>query len=171
MLHEEALRDLYRLRSVVRTVTCRKFQWTGHVARTGETRNSYRISVGNLLGNVHLEDRKGDGRRTLRWIFGWWVVRRGGGCNLLKIVSNDGHWYWRCCTLWFLYHNVGYLASYWLRQKWLFIDYFKIAAPYLFVSSFWTLAKFRSQQNNSLQYTTTVFCSKSGTAKFVQVAY
>jgi hypothetical protein len=36
-------------------------RWAGHVARIEETRNAFRIFVGNLIGNVDLENQ-GDRR-------------------------------------------------------------------------------------------------------------
>jgi len=35
-------------------------------SNSSSKKNAYRIMVGNLLENVHLEDREGDGRITLR---------------------------------------------------------------------------------------------------------
>jgi hypothetical protein len=37
-------------------------------SKVGETRNAYRISMAEPLGNVDFEDREEDGRITLRWI-------------------------------------------------------------------------------------------------------
>jgi hypothetical protein len=33
-----------------------------------EARKVYRFSVSKLLGSIHLEDLKGNGRITLRWL-------------------------------------------------------------------------------------------------------
>jgi hypothetical protein len=40
------------------------------MTRVGHTRNEYKILVGKALGKVQFEDRKGDGRITLRWSLG-----------------------------------------------------------------------------------------------------
>jgi len=45
------------------------------------------------LGNIHLKDRGGDERITLRWILGKWDVRREAGWNWFIIVSNGGFWH------------------------------------------------------------------------------
>jgi hypothetical protein len=54
-LHNEDLRDLYSLPSIIRIIKSRRIRWVGHVARMGEERNAYR-----LLG------RKPEGKRPLR---------------------------------------------------------------------------------------------------------
>jgi hypothetical protein len=62
------LRCLSRSPTIVRLVKSRRLQCVWNVARMGETNKAYRILVGNLLRNVHLQDRKGEGKRILRWI-------------------------------------------------------------------------------------------------------
>jgi hypothetical protein len=54
-LHNEELRDLYSLPSVIRMIKGRSMRWAGHVARLGEERNAYRLLVG-----------RPEGRRPLR---------------------------------------------------------------------------------------------------------
>jgi hypothetical protein len=54
-LHNDELRDLYSLPSIIRTIKSRKMRWVGHVARMGEKRNAYRFLVG-----------KPEGKRPLR---------------------------------------------------------------------------------------------------------
>jgi hypothetical protein len=44
-LHNEELRDLYSLPSIIRIIKSRRTRWTGHVARMGEKRNAYRLLV------------------------------------------------------------------------------------------------------------------------------
>jgi hypothetical protein len=59
-LHNEELRDLYSLPSIIRIIKLRRMRWVGHVARMEEKRNTYRLLVG-----------KPEGRRTLvrrRWV-------------------------------------------------------------------------------------------------------
>jgi hypothetical protein len=45
-LHNEELHNLYSLPNIIRMIKPRRMRWVGHVARTGETRNAYRILVG-----------------------------------------------------------------------------------------------------------------------------
>jgi hypothetical protein len=47
--------------SNVRAVKSRRLQWTGYVARLGETRNAYRILVGKQVGKHPL------GSLRIRW--------------------------------------------------------------------------------------------------------
>jgi hypothetical protein len=44
-LHNEELRDLYSLPSIIRIIKSRRMRWAGHVARMGEKRNGYRLLV------------------------------------------------------------------------------------------------------------------------------
>jgi hypothetical protein len=44
-LHNEELRDLYSLPSIIRIIKSSRVRWAGHVARMGEKRNAYRLSV------------------------------------------------------------------------------------------------------------------------------
>jgi hypothetical protein len=39
-LHNEELRDLYSLPSIIRIIKSRRMRWAGHVARMGEKRNA-----------------------------------------------------------------------------------------------------------------------------------
>jgi hypothetical protein len=45
-LHNEELRDLYSLPSIIRIMKSRRMRWADHVARMGEKRNAYRLLVG-----------------------------------------------------------------------------------------------------------------------------
>jgi hypothetical protein len=44
-MHNEELHNFYSSPSIIRMITSRRMRWKGHVARKGEKRNSYRISV------------------------------------------------------------------------------------------------------------------------------
>jgi hypothetical protein len=61
-LHIEELHDLYSSPSIIRIMKSRRMRWTGHVARTREKRNVYRLLVGNPEGKRPL----GTPRR--RWV-------------------------------------------------------------------------------------------------------
>jgi hypothetical protein len=78
-LHNEELRDLYSSPSTIRIIESRRMRWAGHVARTGEKRNTCRLLVGKPVGKRPL------GRPRRRWVdnirmdlgeVGW------GGCGL-----------------------------------------------------------------------------------------
>ena len=49
-LHNEELNDLYSSPNIVRMITSRRMRWVGHVARVGEERGVYRVSVGKPEG-------------------------------------------------------------------------------------------------------------------------
>jgi hypothetical protein len=43
-------RDLYSSPSIIKVIKLRRMRWAGHVARTGEKGNAYRLLVGNPEG-------------------------------------------------------------------------------------------------------------------------
>jgi hypothetical protein len=49
-LHNEELRHLYSLPSIIIIIKSRRMKWAGHVARRGEKRNAYRLLVGKPEG-------------------------------------------------------------------------------------------------------------------------
>jgi len=49
-IHNEELRDLYSLPSIVRVVKLRRMRWAVHVARMGEGRVVHRVLVGKPEG-------------------------------------------------------------------------------------------------------------------------
>jgi hypothetical protein len=53
---------LYSSPNIIRMIKSRGIRWAGHVARMGETRNAYRILVGNPEGKRPL------GRSRSRWV-------------------------------------------------------------------------------------------------------
>jgi hypothetical protein len=61
-LHNEELRDLYTLPSIIRIIKSRRMRWAGHVAGMGEKRNAYRLLVGKSEGKRPL------GRPRRRWV-------------------------------------------------------------------------------------------------------
>jgi hypothetical protein len=46
---------LYSSPIIIRIIKSRRMRWAGHVARIGETKNAYRIFVGNSEGKRPLE--------------------------------------------------------------------------------------------------------------------
>jgi hypothetical protein len=61
-LHNEELHNLYSSPSIIRIIKSRKTRWAGHVARMGENKNVYRLSVGKPEGKRQL------GRSRCRWV-------------------------------------------------------------------------------------------------------
>ena len=49
-LHNEELNDLHCSPSIAREVNSRRMRWAGYVARMGDRRDAYRVSVGNPEG-------------------------------------------------------------------------------------------------------------------------
>jgi len=60
-LQNEELNDLYCSPNIVRVIKSRRMRWAGHVARMGERRGVYRVSVGKPEGKRPL------GRPRRRW--------------------------------------------------------------------------------------------------------
>jgi hypothetical protein len=58
----EELHNLYSSPSIIRMMKSMRMRWAGHVARTGETRNAYRLLVGMPGGKRSL------GRPRCRWV-------------------------------------------------------------------------------------------------------
>jgi hypothetical protein len=53
-LHNEDLCDWCPTPSIIRMIKSKRMRWAGHVGRTGEKRNSYRLFVGNPEGKKPL---------------------------------------------------------------------------------------------------------------------
>ena len=49
-LHNEELKNLYSLPSIVRRIKSRRMRWAGHVAHIGESRVVYRVFMGKPEG-------------------------------------------------------------------------------------------------------------------------
>jgi hypothetical protein len=60
-LHNEELHILYSSPNIIRQIKSRKMRRVGHVARMGEERNVYRVSMGKPEGKTPL------GRTRRRW--------------------------------------------------------------------------------------------------------
>jgi hypothetical protein len=78
-LHNEELHDLYSSPSIIRIIKARRMRWAGHVARVGEKRNSYRLSVGKPEGRRPL------GRPRRRWV-------NNVGMDLVEVGWDDVGW-------------------------------------------------------------------------------
>jgi hypothetical protein len=61
-LHNEALHDLYSSPNIIKMNKSRTMRLAGHIARMGENRNAYRISVGKP------EEKRPLGRPRRRWV-------------------------------------------------------------------------------------------------------
>jgi hypothetical protein len=58
---------MYASPNIIRVIKSRRIRWTGHVARLGETVNSYSILVGKL-GRYHSDDVSVGNKIILEWI-------------------------------------------------------------------------------------------------------
>jgi hypothetical protein len=61
-LHNRELHNLYPLPDTIRQIKLRRMRWVGHVARMGEQRKVYTVSVGKSEEKDHSEDQGVDGR-------------------------------------------------------------------------------------------------------------
>jgi len=66
-LHSEELNYLYSSPNIVRVIKSGRMRWAGHVARMGERRGVYRVSVGKPGGKRPLGRPRLDLRMLLRW--------------------------------------------------------------------------------------------------------
>jgi hypothetical protein len=73
-LHKGELHNLYSSPDIIRQIKSRKMRWVGHVARMGEGRKVYRVSVGKPEGK----------RPRRRWEDGIKMELReiGWGCTM-----------------------------------------------------------------------------------------
>jgi len=78
-LHNEDLNDLYSSPNIVRMIKSRRMRWAGHVARMGEERGVYRVSMGKPEGKRPL------GRPRRRWVYNI-------GMDLQEVVCGYMDW-------------------------------------------------------------------------------
>jgi hypothetical protein len=68
-------------------IKSRRMRWAGHVARMGEKRNAYRISVGNPEGKRPL------GRPRRRWVIKMDLRERGwDGMDWIDLAQDRDRW-------------------------------------------------------------------------------
>jgi hypothetical protein len=88
-LQSGELHNLYSSPEIIRQIKSRRMRWAGHVARMGEGRNLYRVSVGKPEGKRPLERprrRWEDGiKMDLREI-GW------GGVEWIQLAQGRDRW-------------------------------------------------------------------------------
>ena len=60
-------------------------------SKYGENTGAYRVLLGYLRENDHLEDAGVDGRIILRWIFRKWDVGIWTGLSWLRVGRGGGH--------------------------------------------------------------------------------
>jgi hypothetical protein len=77
-LTNEELHDLYSSPNIIRQIKSKQIGYAGHVARIGEERKVYKVSLGKPEGKNHSEDQDVDGRMGSEWILERWA----GGCGL-----------------------------------------------------------------------------------------
>jgi hypothetical protein len=72
--------------NIIAVIQTRRMRCAGHVARMGQMRNAYKISVGKRVRKRHLEDIGVDGTIILQWILGnvwtrsmWLRIGSSGG--------------------------------------------------------------------------------------------
>ena len=90
-LHNEELNDLYSSPNIVRVIKSRRMRWTEHVARLGDRRDVYRVSMGKPKGRRPL------GRPRRRWEDNIKMDLQEVGCGVwtgsswLRIGTGGGH--------------------------------------------------------------------------------
>ena len=89
-LHNKELNDLYSSLNIVRVIKSRRMRWAGHVARMGEEREVYRVSVGNRRERYHWGDLGVDGWIILEWISRRWDVGMWTGLGWPRIETGGG---------------------------------------------------------------------------------
>jgi hypothetical protein len=84
-LHNEELHNLYSSPDIIRQVKSRRMRWAGNVARMGEDRKMYKVSVGEPEGKRPL------GRPRRRWEDGIRIDLREiglGGVDWIRLAQD-----------------------------------------------------------------------------------
>ena len=90
-LHNEELNNLYCSPIIFRVIKLRRMGWVRHVARMGQERSLYRVSVGKPAGKRPLGRTGTNGSIILKWIFRKWDVGVWRGSSWLRIGTGGGH--------------------------------------------------------------------------------
>jgi hypothetical protein len=69
-LHNGELHDLYSSPDIIRQIKSRRMRWAGHMARTEEGRNVYRLLVGKPEGKIPLERPRRRWEIRSKWTLG-----------------------------------------------------------------------------------------------------
>jgi hypothetical protein len=89
-LHSEELHNLYSSANIIRMIKSRRMSWVGHVARTSELRNVYKILVVKPEGKVPLRRYRhkweDNTEMDLKEI-GWGVV------DWIPVAQDMDHWW------------------------------------------------------------------------------
>jgi hypothetical protein len=88
-LHNDELHSLYSSPNTVRVIKSRRMRWVGHVARMGEGRGVYRVSVGRPEGKRPL------GRPRRRWEDNIKMDLReigNDGANWIRLAQDRVQW-------------------------------------------------------------------------------
>jgi hypothetical protein len=88
-LHSEELHNLYSSPGIIRRVKSRQVRWAEHVARMGEERNVYKVSVGKPEGKRPL------GRPRRRWEDGVRMYLRViglRGVDWIRLAQDRDRW-------------------------------------------------------------------------------
>ena len=75
---------------IVRVIKSRIMRWAGNVARVGEEKGVYRVSLGKPEGKNHWGDLGVDGWIILGWISRKWDVCIGTGLGWPRIETGGG---------------------------------------------------------------------------------
>jgi hypothetical protein len=85
-LHNEDLRDLYSLPSIIGMIESRRMTWTEHVARMGKKRNTCRLLVGKPGGKRPL------GRSRRRWVYNIFGEVGWGDVDWIGLAQDRNRW-------------------------------------------------------------------------------
>jgi hypothetical protein len=89
-LYNEELHNLYSSPDTIRQIKSRLLRWVGHVARMGEERKLYKVSVGRPEGNRLLGRPRRMWKYRIRSILGRLALGVWIGFDWLKIGSDSG---------------------------------------------------------------------------------
>ena len=90
-LHNEELKDLCSLPSIVQVVKSRRMRLAGHVARMVEERGVHRVLVGKPEGKRPLGRPRRRWEDSIKWIFRNLEGVVGTGWSWLRIGTGGGH--------------------------------------------------------------------------------